>query len=321
MDYHAIVKGFEGRMGPTDCWERCNGAHRCCGRVQLCPLAPGEGPFLADHGVQIGWHPALQCDAYLCLGKETCLGRFRPIVCRQFPLVPSKVGLLVHRGCSELLAMSWRFITDIELMWRQLLSSGPDFQLWASKLEEAAWANEDYVPLWSVQRPFDEGYAAHFGSLARGDLRGRVIDLGWVEAGESVLDVGCGAGEGVKLLRERGCKASGMDVNGSLVDKTLGFVGDVQRIGGIDGMFDVVLSIDVLEHLDDWRVALREMLRVSCGKVIVQVGTLEEVENLMADPTHRVFMPFALWLEGFAAEAEIMAVDWSYTAALLRKRV
>jgi SAM-dependent methyltransferase len=262
-----------------------------------------------------------ECDAYLCEGREKCLGELRPLVCRQFPLAPSRVGLVVHKGCSAVPAMSWSFIMQVERLWRQLMNTGPEFQVWASALEAAVWSGGDYVPLWSVRRGFDAEYASRFGGFFAPELRQRVLDLGWVVPGDKLLDVGCGVGAGVKLLVDAGVEAFGVDVNADLVDRVRCFPGDARELSVQDRSYDVVLCADVLEHLDDWRVAVGELLRVSRGRVVVYVGALEESGNLFLDPTHRVFMPFSLWLEHLSELADIEAVDWWPLGVLLRKRV
>ena len=321
FDYHRLLREFPCRVGAGDCWERCTGAHKCCRPMQLCPLAPGESSFLADHGVPIGRHPVFECDAYLCESRETCPGELRPLVCRQFPLAPSRVGLVVHKGCAAVPTMSWAFIMQVERVWRQLMNMGPEVQVWASACEAAAWGSGDYVPLWSVRREFDAGYTERFGGHFAPEIRQRVLELGWVSSGDKLLDVGCGAGAGVKLLVDAGVEAFGVDVNGGLVDGVRCFAQDARRLSLEDGSYDVVLCADVLEHLDDWPVALSELLRVSRGCVIVYVSALEQAANMAADPTHRVFMPFALWLERFSEVADIEVVDWLHTGALLRKKV
>lgn len=320
FDYHRLLREFSCRVGEGDCWERCTGAHKCCRPHQTCPLAPGEGAFLAEHGVAVGYHPLLGMDAYLCEGRETCLGDLRPLVCRQFPLAPSNVGLVVHTGCAAAKTMSWAFIMQVEQLWRELMIAGPEVQLWARTLEAAAWANGDYVPLWSLRREFDGEYAAVFGRHFAPQLRERALELGWVRHGDRLLDVGCGEGEGVKLLADAGVDAFGVDVNPDLVERVRCFPGDARRLAMEDGYYDVAFCADVLEHLDDWRGAVSELLRVSRDRVVVYVGALEQGVNLITDPTHRVFMPFSLWLEHLSEMADIQAVDWWPTGVLLTKR-
>jgi SAM-dependent methyltransferase len=82
-----------------------------------------------------------------------------------------------------------------------------------------------------------------------------------------LLEVGCGTGG---LLREMAswADAYGLDVSGEAVgycrERGLATVcqGSVNALPFLDGTFDGVIGVDVLEHLDDDEGALRELLRV-----------------------------------------------------------
>jgi 2-polyprenyl-3-methyl-5-hydroxy-6-metoxy-1,4-benzoquinol methylase len=78
--------------------------------------------------------------------------------------------------------------------------------------------------------------------------------LGWYEyasrlfAGKSILDAGCGLGHGLEILRSRAALAHGQDLDSRLAAEGV-------RIGPIEEVeprsYDVVTSIDVIEHVDD----------------------------------------------------------------------
>lgn len=94
----------------------------------------------------------------------------------------------------------------------------------------------------------------------------------WAGTGERVLDVGCGDGRVLYNLRGRFRELHGTEVSGERIAsarKTLEGLdhhvhdGDVESgIEYEDGLFDSVISADVVEHLVDVRAALREMIRV-----------------------------------------------------------
>ncbi len=97
-------------------------------------------------------------------------------------------------------------------------------------------------------------------------------DLGR-EAGQtsSILDFGCGDGDGVKGLRERGYEAFGCDLkfreDGDI--QALARHGHVclietapYRIPFDDHFFDIVYSCQVFEHVQNYRETLREIHRV-----------------------------------------------------------
>jgi len=94
--------------------------------------------------------------------------------------------------------------------------------------------------------------------------------LGMVQ-GDRVLDVGCGTGVWLDRLKKHfGIRGIGVDISKSslktAVSKSspeLGFLcGDGPHLPFTEGYFDVVVSLDVLEHVEDQKGCLREMTRV-----------------------------------------------------------
>ena len=93
-----------------------------------------------------------------------------------------------------------------------------------------------------------------------------------------ILDVGCGTGTMLTYLASYG-KAQGVDVDEEAVgychERGLADVrqGAAETLPFDDGSFDLVTALDVIEHLDDDAVALREMRRVlrPGGQVLVTV--------------------------------------------------
>jgi SAM-dependent methyltransferase len=87
----------------------------------------------------------------------------------------------------------------------------------------------------------------------------------WASAGASglrVLDAACGTGYGSRILSEAGaCRVTSMDVS---VDASgLGFVrADATRLPATKGAFDLYVSFETLEHVEDDVALLREALRV-----------------------------------------------------------
>lgn len=92
--------------------------------------------------------------------------------------------------------------------------------------------------------------------------------LGKGQIGARLLDFGCGSGIFVEELAATGFDAHGVDISAEAVRfgelqgiKNLGVI-DSHKIGFPDKTFDVVLSLDVLEHLEDTSWALQEIERV-----------------------------------------------------------
>lgn len=95
-----------------------------------------------------------------------------------------------------------------------------------------------------------------------------------VTAEDSVLDVGCGVGILLDILKPR--EVAGLDISPKAIEilKSKGIqgkVGTLPKIDFPDKSFDVVVATETLEHLDDPESLIQEMKRVARKKVIVTV--------------------------------------------------
>jgi SAM-dependent methyltransferase len=145
----------------------------------------------------------------------------------------------------------------------------------------------------AVRRYFDEdvpGYLAAYADVdsgARGEIfrerRRIVLDLVPAPAGR-VLDIGSGPGVFTAALLERGARCWVADLSLPMVRAGRAAVGamaeggrlhhhvaDVERLPFLDGAFDTVLCVGVLQYLEAPHAALRELARVCRvrGRVIV----------------------------------------------------
>jgi SAM-dependent methyltransferase len=101
---------------------------------------------------------------------------------------------------------------------------------------------------------------------------GTLADIGYpFEAGATILDFGCGSGEGVKRFRELGYRAFGADIYPAFEVQGLDdHDGPVFRVIEMDpyrvpfdnDMFDFVYSEGVFEHVKDYGAAFSEIRRV-----------------------------------------------------------
>lgn len=293
VDWPQLYRDWPGRMNRTDCRGVCRGAHRCCPPGQTLLLLPGEGAFLRTRGV------AAQGDTYVCPGRDRCLGALRPVCCRTYPLAPDAEGnLYADTACSQHKWASWHFLCQTAQAWQQLLDYGV-IRGWVQTMRRDHYSQRTEVAVDAMERGFDAGYAATFGHYHSGKRPGELLQAGIIRSTDRVLVTGCGRGQGVAALREEGVDAWGVEVNASLVAASAarGYVshGDVRELAFEDGSFDMVLSIDVLEHLPDYDRALAEMARVSRWRAYVEVTALETAEDLFEDPTHVVYMWLSDW--------------------------
>ncbi len=90
------------------------------------------------------------------------------------------------------------------------------------------------------------------------DIRQRVAEyLDIFQGGSDVLDIGCGRGEFLSLLRERGIRARGIDANGAMVDVCREQGLDVSEADALaylqsqpDGSLGGIFAAQVIEHLE-----------------------------------------------------------------------
>jgi len=79
--------------------------------------------------------------------------------------------------------------------------------------------------------------------------------------GKSVIDVGCGLGAGLNLLR-KSCDAVGLDRDERLTELVPGIIiGDIKSIP--DNSYDIAVAVDVIEHVDDDIAFCSELRRIS----------------------------------------------------------
>jgi SAM-dependent methyltransferase len=93
-----------------------------------------------------------------------------------------------------------------------------------------------------------------------------------------VLEVGCGEGEIAQRLRARWPQVTGLDLpDAGLrtawqgIDDVAFLHGDAERLPFEDKAFDVVVAVEVLEHLRDPAQGLRELARVSRKHLVLSV--------------------------------------------------
>lgn len=109
--------------------------------------------------------------------------------------------------------------------------------------------------------------------------------MSFVNAGEKekILDIGCGSGFYTKALIQKGAVVTATDIAKGYLKQTKKLVGknkrlrlcvaDVTNLPFKDNIFDKVLLTEVIEHLPDYKVALREIKRVLKTDGILVIST------------------------------------------------
>ncbi|MCX6555523.1 MAG: class I SAM-dependent methyltransferase [Candidatus Aminicenantes bacterium] len=147
-----------------------------------------------------------------------------------------------------------------------------------------------------------------------------------LQAGERVLDVGCGSGRLIPLICEK------IGPNGSLVELDFApgmldigrgkpnggnvtfMLGDVHAMPLPSKNFDKVIALALLPHLDDRASALKEFHRVlKPGGLLVMVHqmgreALDRLHGQSSEPVRRDLLPKKSVLESLLAEAGFSGV-------------
>lgn len=99
----------------------------------------------------------------------------------------------------------------------------------------------------------------------------------------TVLDIGCGTGKLVKALRRFGIEAYGVEISEDAVKLAQPHIrqylkkGDITKLPYEDNQFDLVVTFDVLEHMEKSKIrkAIDESIRVSKKHILHKIYTKE----------------------------------------------
>jgi SAM-dependent methyltransferase len=194
---------------------------------------------------------------------------------------------------------------------------------------------EKWGPLWSARAA---DWAAN-EEQQRPTYEEAVRRVG-IEAGQRVLDVGCGSGVFLRLAADRGASVYGLDASEALLEVARTRVPDADlRVGNLqslpyeDDFFDRVAGFNSFFFADDMVEALREARRVAtpAAPVVIQVWgrtdrcDLEAMKKAVApfmpppnpNAPKRTELSEPGVLEGIAAEAGLTPVSsfdcsWAY---------
>lgn len=150
-------------------------------------------------------------------------------------------------------------------------------EVWSEMAAERA---DERMPQEILER-LGHHVARHPWWLARARLVARLIEREMGPGPHEVLDAGCGWGVTLDRLERAGHRVTGLDIGRSGLER-LDNPGRMLVLGDIEsgpipesaqGRYDVVLALDVLEHLEDDAGALRNLANLARpgGLVIVTV--------------------------------------------------
>jgi malonyl-CoA O-methyltransferase len=135
---------------------------------------------------------------------------------------------------------------------------------------EPSWAPKFYLDAHylRVKTFFDRNAGQFPSTIPSEDGRSQIL-LSLVRAGDRVLEVGCGKGRFLGLLNKSmpGCECVGVDLSaamlGSLPSGVSGIAGSLESIPCADNAFDLVFSVEAIEHSVNPAAAVAELIRVT----------------------------------------------------------
>jgi 2-polyprenyl-3-methyl-5-hydroxy-6-metoxy-1,4-benzoquinol methylase len=146
-----------------------------------------------------------------------------------------------------------------------------------------------------------EGVPERFAPASvRGELTDaeHLIRYAWaarLAPGKRVLDAGCGLGYGSHMLRRAGAaEVVGVDLAESVVEAAGGIeepglrfeVGDVGDLDHRDGAFDLVVCLEVIEHVHDQRRVMSELVRVLAPDGVLVMSSPNRAAYVPGNPHH-----------------------------------
>jgi SAM-dependent methyltransferase len=155
-----------------------------------------------------------------------------------------------------------------------------------TEVETKSGSAERWGPLWGA-RPDDWALNEDQQTPSYEEALRRV----GLERGQSVLDIGCGAGAFLRMVSERGASAAGMDASEALVELARKRVpeadirvGEMEALPYEDDRFDLVTGFNSFFFANDIVAALREAGRVAKpgAPVVIQVWGPNERRDLEA---------------------------------------
>ncbi|HEU4716711.1 MAG TPA: class I SAM-dependent methyltransferase [Bacteroidia bacterium] len=98
-----------------------------------------------------------------------------------------------------------------------------------------------------------------------------ILDQSAENRHDRIIDVGCGKGFLLKLLKENGyTDISGCDIIREMKDDSIPFTeGKIEQLPFPDKSFDVVICNHTIEHITDSRKAIAELKRIARKKIII----------------------------------------------------
>lgn len=168
-----------------------------------------------------------------------------------------------------------------EYFWDRELSWAVKFYLDAYKQMISAHFDFEFAPVAPTEIPVDDDEVTSITDQLQGS--------------EHVLEVGCGKGRILKRIHERfpECRLEGMDISKGMLSCVPDFVktsvGDMEFLPYENDRFDLVYTVECIEHSVNLRAAVRELVRVCKpgGKIVIIDKQMTHWGRLATPPWER----------------------------------
>ena len=149
-------------------------------------------------------------------------------------------------------------------------------------------------PLTAEDNSIDVGMFGLKDALLSGWFEGDELFRGMpISAEDVVVDVGCGEGGNLAYCADRGAHVIGVDLDAEALAETEAkvaarnaraaefYVAPAEQVPVADGIATRVICTEVLEHVDDPMVVLRELNRIGAPGAIYLIAVPDEVQETM----------------------------------------
>jgi ubiquinone/menaquinone biosynthesis C-methylase UbiE len=133
---------------------------------------------------------------------------------------------------------------------------------------------------------YDLWFETPIGRLIKGYESGLVLGMLAPAPGEVILDAGCGTGIFTADILDTGARVVGLDLSLTMLRRALvrcpgqtfqSVIGDIRRLPFADASFHKAISITAIEFIQDARIAVEELFRVTKPGGFIVVATLNSL--------------------------------------------
>jgi ubiquinone/menaquinone biosynthesis C-methylase UbiE len=158
-----------------------------------------------------------------------------------------------------------------------------------------------------------------------------------INTNTKILDVGCGTGWFTLLTRKKGLNCIGYDRNWQLIeyakewsrreDIDAKFVeGDITKINFVDEAFDLCFCMSALEHVKDWKSALKELHRVLRPGGLLYVNTTNGFHPISSEVAFPLFpylpkkLQYKITVMRDGEDAVLSGMAWNHFSPIKLKK-